>query len=128
MGRLPPATEVAEALLDQRVACGVGNVYKSEVLFACGVDPATPVAELPPARRRQLLDTASRLLRANLDGWPRTTIASATSRNRGTGGLAVYGRAGRPCRRCGHQIRSRRQGEGARLTYWCPVCQPAASS
>jgi endonuclease VIII len=128
MGRLPPATEVADALLDQRVACGVGNVYKSEVLFACGVDPTTPVAELPLARRRQLLDTAARLLRANLDGWPRTTITSRTPHAPGNGGLAVYGRAGRPCRRCGNQVRSRRRGDGARVTYWCPVCQPATSA
>jgi endonuclease-8 len=124
---LPPTIEIGEALLDQRVACGVGNVYKSEVLFACGIDPSTPLAELPPARRRQLLETASRLLRANLDGWSRTTITSGTPRS-GSGGLAVYGRVGRPCRRCGTPVRSRRQGDGARVTYWCPACQPAAPS
>jgi endonuclease-8 len=117
---LPPTTEIGDVLLDQRVACGVGNVYKSEVLFACGVDPSTPLAELSPARRRQLVEEASRLLRANLDGWPRSTI-STSERN---GGLAVYGRAGRPCRRCGIPVRSRRQGE--RVTYWCPACQPPA--
>jgi endonuclease-8 len=124
MERLPPTTEVADALLDQRVACGVGNVYKSEVLFACGVDPSTPVAAVSPERRRQLLETASRLLRANLDGWSRTTVTSGTAGAPGGGGLAVYGRAGRPCRRCGERVRSRRQGEGARVAYWCPRCQP----
>ncbi len=109
-----PSEEIGAVLLDQRVACGVGNVYKSEVLFACGVDPATPVADLDAPTRRRLIETASRLLRANLDGGPRTTVA---------GGLAVYGRQRQPCRRCGAPIRMRRQGEQARSTYWCPTCQ-----
>jgi endonuclease-8 len=115
---LPPDREIGDVLLDQRVACGVGNVYKSEVLFACGVDPSMPLAELSPARRRHLIEEASRLLRANLDGWPRATMMTS-----GKGVLAVYGRAGRPCRRCGTPVRSRRQGDGARVTYWCPTCQ-----
>lgn len=111
-----PDDEVGAVLLDQRVACGVGNVYKSEVLFACRVDPFTPVAALDRDERRAIVATASRLLRANLGSGPRTTVA---------GGLAVYGRAGLGCRRCGTPIRSRRQGEQARTTYWCPTCQPA---
>jgi endonuclease-8 len=116
MGTVPdPAAEVAVVLLDQRVACGVGNVYKSEVLHACAVNPFTPVGRLDTGQRRRLVGTASRLLRANLGAGPRRTV---------TGGLAVYGRAGRPCRRCGTTIRSRRQGEQARTTYWCPSCQP----
>lgn len=117
--RLATAVEadapVADALLDQRIACGVGNVYKSEVLWACGVHPSTPVGALDDRSRRQLVETAHRLLRSNLDGGPRTTVR---------GGLAVYGRAGRPCRRCGAPVESARMGEGARSTYWCPTCQP----
>ncbi len=113
---LPPGTEVGVALLDQRVACGVGNVYKSETLFACRVDPFARVEDLEPATGRALLTTASDLLRRNLDGGPRVTFE---------GGLAVYARAGRPCPRCGTPIRSRRQGEAARTTYWCPSCQPS---
>ncbi len=109
-----PAEEIGPALLDQRVACGVGNVYKSEVLFACGVDPATPVAHLDDSTRRRLLETASRLLRANLGAGIRTTVE---------GGLAVYGRQRQPCRRCGTPVRMRRQGQQARSTYWCPTCQ-----
>jgi endonuclease-8 len=110
-----PSTEIGVVLLDQRVACGVGNVYKNEVLYACAVNPFTPVGRLGPPERRRLLGTAARLLRANLGTGPRRTVAD---------GLAVYGRSGRPCRRCGTIIRSRRQGEQARTTYWCPTCQP----
>ncbi len=115
MARLPPETEVGVALLDQRVACGVGNVYRSETLFACRTDPFARVAELDERARRTLLSTASDLLRRNLGGGPRATYA---------GGLAVYGRTGRPCPRCGAPIRSRRLGEAARTVYWCPGCQP----
>lgn len=112
--RLPPGTEIGVALLDQRVACGAGNVYKSETLFACRTDPFTGVGDLDRGVRRMILAKASELLRRNLDRGPRATYE---------GGLAVYGRARRPCPRCGTTIRSRRQGEAARTTYWCPACQ-----
>jgi endonuclease-8 len=115
MRAVDPATEVAVALLDQRIAAGVGNVYKSEVCFACGVDPTTPLGGLDDDTRRKLVETASRLLRANLGGPRRTTVP---------GGLAMYGRAGRPCRSCGDRIRRTRQGPSPRSTYWCPTCQP----
>jgi endonuclease-8 len=114
--RLPPATPIAVALLDQRVACGVGNVYKSETLFACGVDPSARVDDLDQAARRGILEKASELLRRNLEGGPRVTYE---------GGLAVYRRAGLPCRRCGTTIRSAREGQPPRTTYSCPACQPS---
>ena len=114
--RLPPGTPVSVALLDQRVACGIGNVYKSETLFACRVDPFAPVEDLEVSTRDALLRMASDLLQRNLEGGQRVTYQ---------GGLAVYGRARRPCRRCGATIRSARQGRPARTTYWCPDCQPA---
>lgn len=111
-----PAAEIGDVLLDQRVACGVGNVYKSEALWACGTSPFTRVAELDRPTRRRLLFTASKLLRANVStGGQRRTHAA---------GLAVYGRTGQPCRRCGTPVRRRSQGEHARSTYWCPACQP----
>ena len=113
-----PGAEVGSVLLDQRVACGVGNVFKSEVLFACGVDPFAPVDRLDTPTRRRVLVTAHRLLRSNLGAGPRTTIEGAS------GPLAVYGRQRRPCRRCGTLIEVGRQGEQARSTYWCPRCQP----
>lgn len=116
LDRLDPATEVGVALLDQRVAAGVGNVYKSEVCFACRLEPGEPLAALDSAERRAVLATAARLLQANLDTGRRTTVS---------GGLAVYRRAGAPCRRCGTPVRRRRQGSPPRSTYWCPTCQPA---
>jgi endonuclease-8 len=113
-GVADPTTSIAEVLLDQRVAAGVGNVYKSEVLFACRLDPFTPVRDVDEPLRRRLLETATRQLRANLGSGPRTTVP---------GGLAVYGRSRRPCRVCGTTILMRRHGVHARSTYWCPRCQ-----
>jgi len=114
LGGLDPAVEVGDALLDQRVASGIGNVYKSEACFACRLDPFTPLAEVDDATRRRLYDSAHRMLRANLGPGPRKTHPA---------GLAVYGKPGRPCPRCGTRIRVRRQGPYARSTYWCPGCQ-----
>jgi endonuclease-8 len=110
------STSIAEALLDQRVACGVGNVYKAEVLWACGLDPFTPVEAVPVLLRHRLLATASRMLQANLTHPARITLDVP-------GGLAVYGRHGAPCFRCGTPVAVRRHGELARVTYWCPGCQ-----
>jgi endonuclease VIII len=115
-----PASSIADALLDQRVACGVGNVYKSEVLWTCGVDPFRPVGQIDVHTRRELVATAARLLQSNLDRSGRVTAPGTR------GGVAVYGRTGRPCPRCGTRISSRRQGTHARVTYWCPSCQPPA--
>lgn len=115
MARLDPSTSLAEVLLDQRVCNGVGNVYKSEVCWACRVSPFAPIGECAPAQRAALVSTAARLLRANLGPGSRTTVP---------GGLAVYGRRGSPCRRCGTAVRSMRHGEQARVTFWCPTCQP----
>jgi endonuclease-8 len=109
-----PDDEVGVLLLDQRIASGIGNVYRSEVLFFCGLDPFTPAAEIDAATRRRLYATAGRLLRANLTTTRRRTVGD---------GLAVYGRPGRPCPRCGTPVRTRRQGEQARSVYWCPNCQ-----
>lgn len=109
-----PDTEVGVALLDQRIAAGIGNVFKSEACFAVGLDPFTPIAALDVAARRELWATAARQLRANLGPGRRTTHPR---------GLAVYRRAGRSCHTCGTPIRMKRQGEQQRSTYWCPRCQ-----
>ena len=110
--------EVGVALLDQRVAAGIGNVYKSEALFACRVNPFAHADTLTDRARTALVATAASLLRANVRrAGPRSTLPR--------GRLAVYGRAGLPCPRCGERIASARQGEQARVTYWCPRCQPA---
>lgn len=113
------AVPIAEALLDQRAAAGIGNVYKSEVCFLERVDPWAPVGSLDDDTLWRLLTSARRLLQANIGGGRRVTTGA---RVRG-GGLWVYGRGGRPCRRCGTAIEGRRQGEQARMTYWCPHCQ-----
>lgn len=105
---------IAEALLDQRIACGVGNVFKSEVLWACRVSPFERPEQVDDGLTEQLWQTASKQLRRNLVGGPRTTVP---------GGLAVYGRERQPCRACGSIIEIRHHGEQARSTYWCPNCQ-----
>jgi endonuclease-8 len=116
------AEELGNALLDQRALAGIGNVYKSEVAFLEGLDPWAPVGSFGDAQLESALRTARRLLQANTGGGARVTTGS----DRRGQGLWVYGRAGRPCRRCGTLIRSGRQGELARLTFWCPRCQPPA--
>ena len=113
--------ELGNALLDQRAVAGIGNVYKSEVAFLERLDPWAPVAAFTDDQLRGALRTARRLLQANTRGGARVTTGS-TARGEG---LWVYGRSGRPCRRCGTLIRSARQGKLARLTYWCPRCQVA---
>jgi endonuclease-8 len=111
---LEPDTELAAALLDQRVAAGIGNVFKSEICWAERVSPFTAIAELDDPTRRRIYETAHVQLTSNLSTGRRTTYGR---------GLAVYGRAGRRCPRCGDKIISRRD-RAARSTYWCPRCQP----
>ena len=109
-----PGTSIAAALLDQRVACGIGNVFKSETLWACRVSPFDPIETVDGPRREHLWRTASRQLRRNLGSARRTTVP---------GGLAVYDRARLPCRRCDGPISAIDRGGDERLTYWCPNCQ-----
>ena len=128
--RARPSEEIAEALLNQRVMAGVGNVYKSEVLFACGVNPFRIVAALTDEQLERLIQTARRLLQANVSTGlaPMTTYTGyrrTTRRNDPSERLWVYGRRRLPCRQCGTPIEIQAQGTDARLTYWCPVCQPA---
>lgn len=113
-----PQQPVGEALLDQRIASGIGSVYRGEVLFLHGLHPATPVTAVDRPTRRALLHTAGELLRANLDDPARTTVPGA-----GAGTLWVYGRAGEPCRRCATPIVRDRLGEHARVVDHCPTCQ-----
>ena len=125
-------TEIGDLLLNQRVMAGVGNVYKSEVLFACGVNPFTLVADVTDDELRRLIDTARRLLLVNVNSGlaPMTTYTGyrrTTRRNDPAERLCVYGRARLPCRRCGTAILVKPQGPDARLTYWCPKCQESRS-
>lgn len=126
------ASEIADVLLNQRVLAGIGNVYKSEVLFACGVNPFAAVSSLEDSQVQCLVATARKFLRANVTdhlasmttytGFRRTTRRSDPKER-----LWVYGRAGEPCRKCGTAISIRAQGRDARLTYWCERCQPSTS-
>jgi endonuclease VIII len=120
MGRLTDEQRtIGEALLDQRVASGIGNVFRCEVLFLHGLHPATRIGGVDEPTRRSLLATAGDLLRRNLDGGSRTTTDGAD------GELWVYGRAGQGCRRCGTTIERAELGERSRVVDWCPRCQPA---
>lgn len=115
---------VAEALVDQRVLAGVGNVYKCEVLFLRRVHPWARVAALASHERDALLATAERLLKANVaPGAVRRTTTGPPGTVPAGQQLFVYGRARQPCRRCHAAIRVARQGRQARVTYWCPGCQ-----
>jgi endonuclease-8 len=97
--------EVGDALLDQTLAAGIGNKWKAEALFEVSLSPWARLGDLNDVELGELLETASRLMRS------------------GRRGNLVYRRVGRPCRRCGTPIRSRPQGEHARMAYWCPSCQ-----
>jgi endonuclease-8 len=120
------ARAVAEVLLDQRVAAGVGNVYKSEVLFLERVDPWAPVGAIPDLVIRAVYARAAALLAANVhDGARVTAPERAPFGHRLPPGLRhwVYRRAGHPCPRCRAPIAGRPQGPQVRMTYWCPSCQ-----
>lgn len=121
--RARDSAELGNALLDQRAVAGIGNVYKSEVLFLCGIDPFAPVSELEDEALHRVSATARRLLRANL----RTTMRT-TRRDFGGERLWVYRKSGKPCAKCGTIIRMRRQGEEGRSTYWCEGCQGSAGT
>jgi endonuclease-8 len=118
---------VGEALLDQRALAGVGNVYRSEVLFVERVDPFAALSALDDPTLVRLIRTARRLLQANADrrhGPERATTEGAPEAGRSP--LWVYARAGRPCLRCRTPIRSSRLGRDLRRTvWWCPTCQGA---
>ncbi len=123
--REPARTDMAvgDALLDQRAAAGLGNVYRSELCFIERVDPFTPVSGVADETLRRMLERGATLVKANSAGGARVTTTAGTP-----GDLYVYGRTGRPCRRCGTRIKSAtsrvREGSNPRRTYWCPRCQP----
>lgn len=122
--------EIGVVLLDQRVMAGIGNVFKSEICFACSVHPFRKVSTLQRRELEDLVHTARKYLQANVADGAEAGIVTYTGMRRTTGSsdrsarLWVYGRMGAPCRRCGAALHMRKQGEQARTTFWCPSCQP----
>lgn len=96
--------EIGEVLLNQHVVAGIGNIYKSEVLFECGVSPFKKVSELDEETLRRIMKKGRAMLQRSTRERPR---------------WSVYQRGGQPCRKCGTAI----QRQGLRSTYWCPKCQ-----
>jgi endonuclease-8 len=101
--------ELGEALLDQRLVAGIGNLWKAEALWQARVSPWRALGELDEGELERVLGAAHTLMRSSVEG------ARPLRR--------VYRRAGRLCSRCGAVIRSHPQGDGARIAYWCPGCQ-----
>jgi endonuclease-8 len=101
--------EVGDALVDQRLVAGIGNVWRAEALWRARISPWRPLASVDDDELRRVLGEAARLMRVSLDS--------------GREDRVVYRHAGRPCARCGTPIASRGQGDANRTAYWCPACQ-----
>jgi endonuclease-8 len=127
--RAAGAVPIGDALLNQRLMAGIGNVLKCEILFAAGINPFRSVASLDDHAIGRVVDVARELLRANVlepAETLRTGFGRRTTRSMDPGArLWVYGRGGRPCRRCSAVLQSKKTGTDARITitFWCPVCQ-----
>ncbi len=105
----PQEREVGDALLDQRLVAGIGNLWRAEALWEARISPWRTLNELCDDELLGALEISHRRMRAAVDG-PRPP-------------RHVYRRAGRACPRCGGVVRSAPQGEHARTAYWCPKCQ-----
>ena len=110
MRREDPARLVGEALVDQRVVAGIGNMWLAEALWEARVSPWSRLGGVTDQELEHAL------------GWARASMRAAVASP--VGARAVYRRAGRPCRRCGTPIASRGLGDANRTAYWCPRCQP----
>ena len=106
------ARELGDALLDQRLVAGIGNLWKAESLWRARVSPWLPLGDATDDELERVLREAARLMRASVEGRREER--------------AVYRKAGRPCPRCRESIRSRGQGDDNRTAYWCPGCQRTA--
>jgi endonuclease-8 len=109
-----PSRLVGEALVDQRVIAGIGNMWLAEALWEARVSPWSPLAAVTDEELGNAL------------AWARDAMRAAVQAPRG--GRAVYRRAGMACRRCGSPIASRGLGDANRTAYWCPGCQPERPS
>lgn len=111
-------SNLGDVLLDQRPACGIGNVVMQEACFLERIDPRSAIEYVDVGERRALYETAARILQHNVHTSRRTTVP-----NEREGSLWVYNRSRRPCRRCRTPIQAGRTGRDARATWWCPSCQ-----
>ena len=109
---------IGEALLNQTIVSGIGNVYKSELLFEFHLHPQILVRALSDKQLLALTTKARDVMAKNLSGRPRTTRFALDG-----GRFFVYGRNGQPCYTCGAPIAVIRQGDAGRTTYFCPRCQ-----
>jgi endonuclease-8 len=116
--RLHVSREIGDAVLQQRIVAGIGNIYKAESLFLAGINPWQRVGELDDAALLRLRETATRIMHDGV-----LDARAITFSGPGQPGQWAYGRGGKPCRRCGTPIEQRPQGELQRTTYWCPTCQ-----
>ncbi len=122
--------ELGLALLDQKLMAGLGNVLKSEVAFACGLNPFRLVGTLSRDQLEELVATSRKFLLANITHTSGESPVSNVPYRRTTGrtepeaNLWVYQRVGKPCRRCATPIRSAKHRADGRISFWCPVCQP----
>ncbi len=118
---------IADVLLNQRVVAGIGNVFKSEILFLAGIEPFAPAAALADADLERVVSISREQLAANVMNESQTLNRSTGRRTTRSldpdAKLWVYSRGGKPCRRCGATIQSKKTGLDARITYWCPACQ-----
>jgi endonuclease-8 len=109
---------IGEAVMIQGALAGIGNIYKSETLFACRQDPFVKVDEMDDAALDAIIEKARALLTRNAHASDRRTRHTLAGPK-----MWAYGRGGQPCLRCGTIIQTRRQGVAGRVTYYCPVCQ-----
>jgi endonuclease VIII len=112
--RARPNVTIGEAVMHQGSIAGIGNVYKSEVLFLCRIDPFQKVGTLPDETLRHLLEETRRFMQTNLTGH---------ARRFGRRSAWVYARTGKACFVCQEKIAARAQGSAMRVTYYCPSCQ-----
>lgn len=118
-------TEIGEAIMNQTVMAGIGNILKSEILFAARVHPQRPAAGLSDDEFERLLATGQDMMRRAYDTGGFVQVFLPPALRQASGGLGyVYGRSGQVCLRCGETIAMVRQGPMQRMTFFCPFCQP----
>ena len=106
-----PTRGIGDALLDQRIVAGIGNLWKAESCWQAGVDPWRPVADVRDEEALEIVAAARR------------GMAESARTGHQDGQRQIYGRTGRPCPRCRESVKSGGQGDDNRTTYWCPGCQ-----